>query len=136
MALQLILPPLLLLISPFSSVYTISLDGITYSVYVADNWVRWTLGYMNVSSYDPRGVGSVGMIFLFASNGTYCFWMKNTNIPLTIVWISGETVTGWVQGRPLDERPVCGYGDKVLELRPDVAMPRRVSIIGEQRPRH
>ncbi len=63
MALQLILPPLLLLISHFSSVATASLDGMTHPVYVADNEVRWTLGYMNVSSYDPRGVGSVGMVF-------------------------------------------------------------------------
>jgi hypothetical protein len=51
--------------------------------------------------------------------------------PFTIVWISGEAVTGWAQGQPLNERPVCGYGDKVLELRPDVAVPRRVRIIGK-----
>jgi len=108
-----------------------SLDGMTHPVYVADNEVRWTLGYMNVSSYDPRGVGSVGMVFFFPRNGTYCFWMKNTKIPLTIVWISGEAVTGWAQGQPLNERPVCGYGDKVLELKPDVAVPRRVKIIGK-----
>ena len=68
MALQLILTPLLLLISPFSSVATASLDGITPPVYVADNEVRWTLGYMNMSSYDPRGVGSVGMVFFFPRN--------------------------------------------------------------------
>ena len=130
MALQLLLPSLLLLISPFSSVATASLDGMTHSVYMADNAVRWTLGYMNVSSYDPRRVGAVGIIFLFPRNDTYCFWMKNTRLPLVIVWISGEAVTGWAQGQPLNERLVCGYGDKVLELRPDVAMPRRVRIIG------
>jgi hypothetical protein len=136
MVVQLILPTLFLLISPFSSIAGASLDGVTYSVYVADNEIRWTLGYMNVSSYDPRGVGAVGMIFLFPRNDTYCFWMKNTRLPLVIVWISGEAVTGWAGGVPLDERPMCGYGDKVLELRPDIPKPKRVRLIGEQRPRH
>ena len=28
-----------------------------------------------------------GMIFLFAQNGVYPFWMKNTLIPLDMIWI-------------------------------------------------
>jgi uncharacterized membrane protein (UPF0127 family) len=76
---------------------------------MADNAVRWALGYMNVSSYDPKGVGAVGTIFLFPRNDTYCFWMKNTRLLLAIVWISGEAVTGLAGGVSLDEKPMCNY---------------------------
>ncbi|MEZ0320159.1 MAG: DUF192 domain-containing protein [Pyrobaculum sp.] len=124
---------LLLLISPFSNTTTLLIDGAQHTAYLADNVVKWTIGYMNVSSYDPRGVGAVGMLFKFPRSSTFCFWMKNTKIPLKIVWINGEAVTSWHLARPLDETPVCGYGDKVLELRPDLATPSRVS---EQRPLH
>jgi Uncharacterized conserved protein len=77
----------------FSSIIAISLDGEVKPVYLADNGVKWTLSYMNVSSYDPRGVGAVGMLFIFPGNNTYCFWMKNAEVPLVIVWIRGEAVT-------------------------------------------
>lgn len=135
MALQWIAPVLLALISPFSTYTTVVLDGEPYNVYVADNVVKWAVGYMNTTSYDPRGVGSIGMVFLFPRNGTYCFWMKNTAIPLHIVWVSGTLTTRWVAAAPFDLTAVCGYGDKVLELKPDVKTPTWV-IIGEQRPRH
>lgn len=31
-----------------------------------------------------------GMLFVFEKEGYYSFWMKNTIIPLDIVWIDGE----------------------------------------------
>lgn len=125
MALWLIIKLSLVLISPFSTTTTFELNNVVYTVYVADNFVKWVIGYMNVTSYDPRGVGAVGMLFIFPRNSTYCFWMKNTYIPLRIVWVSGSRITGQALGRPLDKTPVCGYGDKVLELKPEI-------ILGEQ----
>ena len=29
-----------------------------------------------------------GMLFVFPRNGTYAFWMKDTQIPLDIIWLS------------------------------------------------
>ncbi len=135
MALLITLFTLLSFISPFASYTSATIDGTPAVVYVADNVVKWSIGYMNVSTYDPRGVGAVGMIFLFPTNSTYCFWMKNTQIPLKIVWVAGTSPTALSYGRPLDATPVCGFGDKVLELRPDFPTPMRVEI-GEQRRLH
>lgn len=129
------LMPLLLLMrpstageSPFERHVTVELDGVAYVVYLADTQAKWRAGYMNVTSYDPAGVGAVGMLFLFGRNDTWCFWMKNTRLPLRIVWASGSRVTAWALGQPMDESPICHYGDKVLELRPDVPVPIRVSV--------
>ncbi|ABP50892.1 MULTISPECIES: DUF192 domain-containing protein [Pyrobaculum] len=135
MAILLVLYAVLVNISPFSATYSVQIDGSTTTVYVADNLAKWAIGYMNVSSYDPRNVGAVGMLFVFPQNSTYCFWMKNTRIPLKIIWVSGQRVTYWAYGRPMDTRSVCGYGDKVLELDPRFEVPKVVKV-GEQRPLH
>ena len=33
---------------------------------------------------------NAGMLFVFEKEGAYPFWMKNTFIPLDIIWINGE----------------------------------------------
>ena len=43
------------------------------------------LGLMNRTELDKNK----GMLFVFDSEGIYPFWMKNTLIPLDIVWING-----------------------------------------------
>lgn len=78
---------------------------------------------MNTTSYDPRGVGAVGMVFLFGENSTRCFWMHDTYIPLRIVWVSGTGVTKSVLARLLNDTSICGYGDKVLEIDPRLPAP-------------
>ncbi|ACB40684.1 DUF192 domain-containing protein [Pyrobaculum neutrophilum] len=134
MALWLIVGVAIALASPFTNTAVVELDGAKYAVYTADNLARWTIGYMNVTAYDPRGVGAVGMLFVFPKNSTYCFWMKNTYLPLRMVWIAGETVTQSALAAPLDTTPICGYGDKVLELRPDLPPPAVVAVERPRRP--
>ena len=41
---------------------------------------------MNVPQMDK----DKGMFFIFESEGTYPFWMKNTLIPLDIIWIDNR----------------------------------------------
>ena len=41
---------LLLLISPFSNTTALLIDGAQHTVYLADNVVKWTIGYINDSS--------------------------------------------------------------------------------------
>lgn len=113
---------------PFAETTMVTLDGSPYVVYVADTPTRQTRGYMNATSYDPRGVGAVGMLFLFDKNSTWCFWMHDTYLPLRIVWVSGTRVVQEVLAQPLNDTPICGYGDKVLELEPTIPPPTIVVV--------
>ena len=113
---------------PFAETTTVLLDGSPYVVYVADTPAKQTRGYMNATSYDPRGVGAVGMLFLFGRNSTWCFWMHDTYLPLRIVWVSGTEVTQEVLAQPLNDTPICGYGDKALELEPTIPPPAVVVV--------
>ena len=40
--------------------------------------------------YRDRMAADRGMIFVFAANGDYPFWMKNTLIPLDMIWIDDQ----------------------------------------------
>ena len=46
-----------------------------------------------------------GMLFVFPEQGTWNFWMKNTKIPLDILWmdVSGRVVTIERDVQPSDE---------------------------------
>jgi uncharacterized protein len=48
-----------------------------------------------------------GMLFIFDSDGRYSFWMKNTKMPLDIIWINPAMR---VAGVSADVQP-CGDGD-------------------------
>jgi uncharacterized membrane protein (UPF0127 family) len=61
-----------------------------------------------------------GMLFLFAKAGPQMFWMRNTLIPLDIIYIgeNGRVVSISRNVQPLDERgaPSAGPAKFVLEL--------------------
>lgn len=63
-------------------------DGNTISASIAATPWQRTIGL--------SGRGSLatdrGMLFLFKDKGIYPFWMKNTQIPLDIIWIHNQTV--------------------------------------------
>ncbi|MDO4681485.1 MAG: DUF192 domain-containing protein [Lautropia sp.] len=49
-----------------------------------------------------------GMLFVFSSPGQYCFWMKNTLIPLSIAFIDDDgIITDLADMAPRDERSHC-----------------------------
>jgi|SRR3989344_4109172 len=55
-----------------------------FEVETSDNPLERTQGLMFRSSLDENK----GMLFIFESSGLYSFWMKNTLIPLDIIWIN------------------------------------------------
>lgn len=54
-----------------------------FEVEIAQTQKEKEAGLMNRKHLDP----DKGMLFLFENDGVYNFWMKNTLIPLDIIWI-------------------------------------------------
>jgi uncharacterized membrane protein (UPF0127 family) len=58
----------------------------SYSLEVADTAQTRQVGLMNRSKLDENG----GMIFIFDGTGIYPFWMKDTLIPLDMIWLNDQ----------------------------------------------
>jgi len=60
-----------------------------------------------------------GMIFLFAQNGVYPFWMKNTIIPLDMIWIDDQHRVNFVASDvpPCKADPCPNYGSTTIPSR-------------------
>ena len=49
-----------------------------------------------------------GMLFIFEQHGVQCFWMKNTQLPLTAAFVADDgTIVNLADMQPLDERSHC-----------------------------
>ena len=54
-----------------------------FNVEISDNDIERSVGLMYRTSLSENN----GMLFIFESQGIYSFWMKNTFIPLDIIWV-------------------------------------------------
>jgi uncharacterized protein len=88
----------------------------TFTVEVADSPIRQEYGLMCRKVLAPDR----GMLFLFSSQQPRYFWMRNTLIPLDIIYIAadGKVVSITRNARPLDDTPLPSAGPAkfVLEL--------------------
>jgi uncharacterized membrane protein (UPF0127 family) len=110
---------LLVAIATFSppSSAIVSAGGYYYPVLLATNLQQWKHGLMNYTfSCSTPGMCINGMIFIFPSSASECFWMKDTPQPLTQIWIANGKVTEIYQATPESTTSVCAYGNQVLEL--------------------
>ena len=64
----------------------VCLKGNCYKVELALTFIEQEQGLMHRPHLDQDR----GMLFKFAHEGIYSFWMKNTLIPLDIVWIGSD----------------------------------------------
>ena len=69
--------------TPESNAHQVCLRDICYEVEIAKNEDQWATGLMHRSSLE----NSKGMLFVFPYLKRYSFWMKNTLIPLDIIWM-------------------------------------------------
>ena len=54
-----------------------------FNVEIADTIPERQIGLMNRDTLDQNK----GMLFIYEREGIYTFWMKNTKIPLDIMWL-------------------------------------------------
>ena len=79
--------------------------------------------------------GKTGMLFLFSANGVHRFWMKNTMIPLDMVWMDGGGKVLFVSADtpPCKADPCPSYGPEapaasVLEIAGGKASKEKIGV--------
>jgi hypothetical protein len=101
---------------PQVSIITEKGNHIAFEVEIADTPAKREMGLQ----YRRELAESRGMIFLFPKDEQQSFWMKNTPIPLDMIFISAERkIVGIVNNATpfsLDPRSVNGKSQYVLEI--------------------
>jgi len=87
-------------------------DGFVVQVEIAADDDTRRQGLM----YRDRLAADRGMLFLFGQSGDHPFWMKNTFIPLDIIWIDEQQRVAHVANgvQPCQADPCPSYGPGVL----------------------
>jgi uncharacterized membrane protein (UPF0127 family) len=98
--------------------------GRVIAAQIADTPERIMYGYM----FRPEVGEDDGMVFVFPESGVHSFWMKNTLVPLDIIWMDDARVILHVQAAapPCRADPCPGYmtmraASYVLEVRAGTA---------------
>ena len=88
--------------------------ALRFSVEVMDTEADRAQGLMNRESLPKFS----GMLFVYPEPGPVAFWMKNTLIPLDMLFFdeTGTLVNIHENARPLDETPIPGGNDIVYVL--------------------
>ena len=76
-----------------------------FSVEIADTNAKRERGLMFRASLEKNK----GMLFVFEKEGDYPFWMKNTLIPLDIIWINKDNKVVFIsdETKPCEEEYSC-----------------------------
>lgn len=105
-----------------------------FSVEVADDEAERATGLMN------RGhmAQSAGMLFVYPDSKTVSFWMKNTLIPLDMIFIDAAGVVQKVHSNatPHDTTPILGGDDIKAVLEINGGLSRRMGITAGSQIRH
>ncbi len=104
-----------------------------FSVEVADTEAERAQGLMNRSHMSS----SAGMVFVYETTRPASFWMRNTLIPLDMLFADEQGVIQHIHNNaiPLDETPIFG-GDAVryvLEINGGLAEAMGISVGSEMR---
>jgi uncharacterized protein len=106
-------------------------SGEVYRVEIARTPEEQALGLMFRESLPERS----GMLFLFTDAGPHKFWMKNTMIPLDMIWMDGAGRVLFVSADtpPCKADPCGNYGPdvpaaSVLEIAGGLAAKEKVTV--------
>lgn len=105
-----------------------------FSIEIADDPEEQAQGLMHRQSMAT----SAGMLFIYPSEQTASFWMRNTLIPLDMIFVDERGVVQHIhhEARPLDETPIFG-GDNILAvLEINGGLSRRLGIVPGSQMRH
>lgn len=102
---------------PCKVIDIITPNGQIISVETARNMSDQRRGLSFRQSLEPNN----GMLFLFSSSGRHSFWMKDTFIPLDIIWLKNHIVVDMKQLNPPYNDVIPRYtpeedADAVLEI--------------------
>lgn len=84
----------------FNVAQKVYIDEKLFNLKIADDSKEWSRGLMDVLSLQP----DQGMLFIFDDNKPRSFWMKNTYIPLDIIFIDDQfkVIKIYNNTKPLD----------------------------------
>ncbi|MBK5945005.1 hypothetical protein CCR83_00725 [Rhodobacter veldkampii DSM 11550] len=96
------------------------------AVEVADDPAERAQGLMGRESL-PKGAG---MLFIYDRAQPVAFWMKNTPLPLDMIFFdaAGRVVRVHENARPFDETPILGGDAVLMVLEINGGMARRLGI--------
>jgi len=109
---------------------TIKTSGSDYNLRVelADTDKEREIGLMNRTSLSP----DKGMLFIFPKEQSVSFWMKNTLIPLDMLFIKADGRIDFIHhnAHPEDETPITAPGPElaVLEIAGGQAMKHGIKV--------
>ena len=96
----------LLVLTGCSNVKKITINDTVILAEVADEPDEWAKGLMYRTSLDENK----GMLFVFEEENFYVFWMKNTLIPLDMIWIGDDkTIVDITTAEPCEKEPCQEY---------------------------
>ncbi|HKF44882.1 MAG TPA: DUF192 domain-containing protein [Thermoanaerobaculia bacterium] len=106
-------------------------SGAVYKLEVARTPEEQAQGLMFRESLPERG----GMIFLFNDKSSHRFWMKNTMIPLDMIWMdeAGKVLFISPDTPPCKADPCASYGPEtpaaqVLEIAGGMAVKEKIVV--------
>jgi uncharacterized membrane protein (UPF0127 family) len=83
------------------------INGVGYSIEVAKTSMQRSQGLMFRTNLGIQE----GMLFVYPQPGNHRIWMKNTLIPLSVIWLDeNQTVIGVKTLAPCDLDPCPSYG--------------------------
>ncbi|WP_370868022.1 DUF192 domain-containing protein [Phaeovulum sp.] len=98
-----------------------------FTIELADDPQERQQGLMHRASLPA----SVGMLFIYERPQTASFWMRNTLIPLDMIFIdpTGTVTKVHANAVPLDETPIPGGDGVLMVLEINGGLARRIGIV-------